>query len=782
MYELNGNVDLRYLRRVEKVCKKLARVCNHIVFLKRCRDGGLVPKGLQLTFPVRSHKSKVIKTAAEQSLVCERLQFWQWKRMRLHETLNEHEDFIRRELPIEMAEKTWGMLMEVKDEEFNRFKVRQIRKFGCLQEMSLAMVRDRRSSFFDSVVNLSSCVLTDAEISLLAKGLKFAPTPNRVPVVEMVTAVEEIAPMLSEDQAGELRYEIKKILKKPIKPKDNLAYEERKAIRMLKSKENIVILKADKGNKTVVMDKREYTDKLNCALSDSCFVKVKKDPTDTEGRKLTKLLTEVERRGEITRAKRLSWTVKAPMCPVVYGLPKVHKDNVPLRTVFSFTNSPVYMVSKELSRILQPLQSCGNHQIKDTKQMIEILRGISIEDDELLVSYDVENLYGSVPAEEAAAMAMRRLEADPTLRDRTTMTMQSLSQLLDFCVKSTHFKCNGEVYKTTTCPIGSPLSSCLASIFMQEFEEKMLRNAPVSVILWKRYVDDTLVIVKRGTEDDFLEYLNRVHPSIAFTCEKEINGTIPFLDIRIKRGSDTMLTTTVYKKPTATDRYLDFHSCHCETVKWGVVSCLRKRAETICEGQDLHEEKLKLGDIFAKNGYPAHMVRRRLFQGRPVRREERDEGDAPILRVPYIPGVYHRIRGIAQRIGVKVLCTKSRTIGDMVSRPKLDKVETLDRGGVIYRQMCGDCDKCYVGETSRRARERKKEHEKDTREVNLRSAISEHCHKVSHRPNFDSFEIVEFESNWRRRRIKESIHIMRNKTFNRDCGLSIDRCWRTIIN
>ena len=117
----------------------------------------------------------------------------------------------------------------------------------------------------------------------------------------------------------------------------------------------------------------------------------------------------------------------------------------------------------------------------------------------------------------------------------------------------------------------------------------------------------------------------------------------------------------------------------------------------------------------------------------------------------------------------------------MVSRPKLDKVDVMDRGGVVYRQKCGDCNKYYVGETSRKAKERKKEHEKDTRNINTRSAISEHCHEMHHRPDFDSFEVIEMESNWRRRRIKEGIHIMKNRTFNRDCGLSIDRCWRSLL-
>ena len=37
------------------------------------------------------------------------------------------------------------------------------------------------------------------------------------------------------------------------------------------------------------------------------------------------------------------------------------------------------------------------------------------------------------------------------------------------------------------------------------------------------------------------------------------------------------------------------------------------------------------------------------------------------------------------------------------------------------------------------------------------------------------------EKDWRRRRIKESLHIMTKDTFNRDSGVYVDRRWRTLL-
>ena len=36
----------------------------------------------------------------------------------------------------------------------------------------------------------------------------------------------------------------------------------------------------------------------------------------------------------------------------------------------------------------------------------------------------------------------------------------------------------------------------------------------------------------------FLDYLNKQHPNIKFTTESENNGTLPFLDVNIRKGEE----------------------------------------------------------------------------------------------------------------------------------------------------------------------------------------------------------------------------------------------------
>ena len=87
--------------------------------------------------------------------------------------------------------------------------------------------------------------------------------------------------------------------------------------------------------------------------------------------------------------------------PRLTGYPKIHKDNVPLRGVVSFIGSPYENVAKTLVPILRTLQGRSGHFIKNSKELKEMVTNWTINRDEILVSYDVEKLYPSIPIDKA---------------------------------------------------------------------------------------------------------------------------------------------------------------------------------------------------------------------------------------------------------------------------------------------------------------------------------------------------------------------------------------------
>ena len=63
-------------------------------------------------------------------------------------------------------------------------------------------------------------------------------------------------------------------------PKPNLTYSQRAALRDLRNDNSIVILPADKGNATVVMDRSTYSDKMNALLKDEgTYLCISRNPT-----------------------------------------------------------------------------------------------------------------------------------------------------------------------------------------------------------------------------------------------------------------------------------------------------------------------------------------------------------------------------------------------------------------------------------------------------------------------------------------------------------------------
>jgi len=74
--------------------------------------------------------------------------------------------------------------------------------------------------------------------------------------------------------------------------------------------------------------------------------------------------------------------------------------------------------------------------------------------------------------------------------------------------------------------------------------------------LWLCHVDDTFTTVHKHEIDDFYDHLNEQNADIQFTKEIEENGKLTFLDCLVSRNNNE-LRTTVYRKPTHTNRLLD---------------------------------------------------------------------------------------------------------------------------------------------------------------------------------------------------------------------------------
>ena len=272
----------------------------------------------------------------------------------------------------------------------------------------------------------------------------------------------------------------------------------------LKKNNTIVILPADKGNATVVMERSSYEQKVADLLDDDSYVRISKDPTKKTERTLNEKLKELERSGELDKHLRSRFTAQHSYTPQLYAcLPKIHKPDIPLRPIVASIGSATYNLEKELARIISPLRGKTDSYVRTPKILCRKFKiSIAIHDSEIMVSFDVKSLFTKVPMDEALEIMQEKLKNDETLEDRTSFSAKTITNLIKFCMKTTYFGFKDKIYQQLDgAPMGSPLSPIIADLYMEHFEQEAIQTSEYKPNLWLRYVDDTFSIWNMVEQD-----------------------------------------------------------------------------------------------------------------------------------------------------------------------------------------------------------------------------------------------------------------------------------------
>jgi hypothetical protein len=83
--------------------------------------------------------------------------------------------------------------------------------------------------------------------------------------------------------------------------------------------------------------------------------------------------------------------------------------------------------------------------------------------------------------------------------------------------------------------MGSSLGPVLANIILTEFERLIVSEliADGTIKFYKRYVDDTLVLIKPCNISAVLAKFNSFDPNLNFTVDTFPDGVVHFLDIKV---------------------------------------------------------------------------------------------------------------------------------------------------------------------------------------------------------------------------------------------------------
>ncbi|KAJ8944976.1 hypothetical protein NQ318_018440, partial [Aromia moschata] len=326
-------------------------------------------------------------------------------------------------------------------------------------------------------------------------------------------------------------------------------------------------------------------------------------------------------------------------------------------------------------------------------------------------------------------------------------------RLISICMDQNSFQYNGEYFQQhegTT--MGNFLPSFIANIFM----------------IWFRYVDDIFAVfnTKAISLDNFVAQLNNRFPTIKFTYEVEHNEQLLFLDVLVIRNSENKLEFDVYRKETATLRYIQNGSHHPFQHKMASFNFLIHRLLNFPLSKERFEhEKQLIKNIAKSNVYSVHLIDKepctipRLF--------------VEILTIRNLLRYHMNLNSLAdyikflKNININLVYNSKNKLQTLLGNA-LDKIDNNENSG-IYEI---NCDQKYIGQTKRSILTRFKEHMAHLKYGRTeKSCVAQHAFDNNHRIDINILKLIRNETNSRQLDAFESLEIIKcNNSMNKDNG------------
>lgn len=487
------------------------------------------------------------------------------------------------------------------------------------------------------------------------------------------------------------------------------------------------------------MKKQEYTNKIFDFIHKEKIQRLKTDPTNKFQLKIKALLKSTN--VLFTDLEKYHLTEMNPRPPRLYGLLKIHKDNAPIRPLVSHIGCPAHKLAKKLCEIIVNLTGFeSKFRIKNSLELSKQLIHLDIKTGYKSAPLDITNMFGNISGIECSHIISELLDQksiNPIIKDE-------LLKCLEIVLNQNYFEFNKKFFKQTFgLSMGSPLSPLLAEIFMANFEVNKVINTPLAkqhIICWYRYVDDVFVCFDGSNRqlNNFVEHINSLNPKIQFSTENELEDTLCFLDLKIKKMGNS-LVFDVYRKPTFTDTTIPVDSLHHPAQKMAAFNSMIHRALSLPLSQaNLKKEIETITQIATNNGFDRQLIyqilkRRTNNIAKRAIYSTMDKESTRYNSITYYGKISVKIGNILSSYNIKPAFKPPVKLGNIIlnNKSKIDK----EKQSGIYQLSCSGCEGVYVGQTGRSFQIREREHLRCFRNNKDESTFATHLLETGHQPN-----------------------------------------------
>jgi hypothetical protein len=186
---------------------------------------------------------------------------------------------------------------------------------------------------------------------------------------------------------------------------------------------------------------------------------------------------------------------KKPTAPKPSAYVTSHKEGAPMRPVINSTQAPSYRIAKYLNKKLQNLINLPNNYTTKKKKK-NCLRTTQHPDQRPPQYYLIGHqrfICEPIPIEDILQITNIWLQKQ---RHNSKFIEQTI-HLLKTILKQKYFQYGDQYYQPTKgIAMGSPISSTVAEIYLQNLEDTYLQHSleDREILYYKRYVDDIFIV------------------------------------------------------------------------------------------------------------------------------------------------------------------------------------------------------------------------------------------------------------------------------------------------